>query len=51
MGQKVGGWRSGPVRALRLEAPAYAKASAFVITSARQVGAAWGIGHRAEGKK
>ena len=45
----VGGWRSGPVRALRLEAPAYAKASAFVITSARQVGAAWGIGHRAEG--
>ena len=40
----VGGWRSGPVRALRLEAPAYAKASAFVITSARQVGAAWGIG-------
>jgi hypothetical protein len=51
MGQKVGGWRSGPVRALRLEAPAYAKASAFVITSARQVGAAWGIGQRAEGKK
>ncbi len=42
----VGGWRSGPVRALRLEAPAYAKASAFVITSARQVGAAWGIGQR-----
>ncbi len=46
MGQKVGGWRSGPVLALRLEAPAYAKASAFVITSARQVGAAWGIGQR-----
>jgi hypothetical protein len=42
----VGGWRSGPVRALRLEAPAYAKASAFVITSARQIGAAWGIGQR-----
>ena len=44
-------WWNNTAESRRLEAPAYAKASAFVITSARQVGAAWGIGHRAEGKK
>ena len=45
--QQTGGWRTERNQ----KSAAFAKASAFVITSARQVGAAWGIGHRAEGKK
>jgi hypothetical protein len=39
-------WWNNGAESRRLEAPAYAEASAFVITSARQVGAAWGMEER-----